>query len=220
MPLTLFYCFDAWCGWCYGFSPVVQKIAKRYADKIAFEALSGGMILPDTPTPVSASAGYILNAYPEVEARTEVRFGEDYLWHLRNPDLSDWFPHSEKSAIALSVFKEFYPSLQAEFVADLQHALFAEGRDLTDDEAYRHLLEKYGINHDAFYEKLHAEAFRDAAHQEFAMCRQLQVTGFPTLFLQVSDLKFYLIARGYATEEQLVEIIDRLINEFDQVASK
>lgn len=218
MALTLFYCFDAWCGWCYGFSPVVQKIAKRYADKIAFEALSGGMILPDTPTPVSASAGYILNAYPEVEARTGVRFGEDYLWHLRNPDLSDWFPHSEKSAIALSVFKEFYPSMQAEFVADLQHALFVEGRDLTDDEAYRHLLEKYGINHVAFYEKLHAEAFRDAAHQEFAMCKQLQVTGFPTLFLQVSDLKFYLIARGYASEEQLIEIIDRLINEFDQVA--
>ncbi|MBM3439268.1 MAG: DsbA family protein [Bacteroidetes bacterium] len=218
MALTLFYCFDAWCGWCYGFSPVVQKIAKRYADKIAFEALSGGMILPDTPTPLSASAGYILNAYPEVEARTGVRFSEDYLWHLRNPDLSDWFPHSEKSAIALSVFKEFYPSLQAEFVADLQHALFVEGRDLTDDEAYRHLLEKYGINHVAFYEKLHAEAFRDAAHQEFAMCKQLQVTGFPTLFLQVSDLRFYLIARGYATEEQLIEIIDRLINEFDQVA--
>ncbi len=218
MALTLFYCFDAWCGWCYGFSPVVQKIAKRYADKIAFEALSGGMILPDAPTPVSASAGYILKAYPEVESRTGVRFGEDYLWHLRNPDLSDWFPHSEKSAIALSVFKEFYPSLQAEFVADLQHALFAEGRDLTDDEAYRHLLEKYGINHDAFYEKLHAEAFRDAAHQEFAMCRQLQVTGFPTLFLQVSDLKFYLIARGYASEEQLIEIIDRLILEFDKSA--
>ena len=218
MALTLFYCFDAWCGWCYGFSPVVQKIAKRYADKIAFEALSGGMILPDAPTHVSASAGYILKAYPEVESRTGVRFGEDYLWHLRNPDLSDWYPHSEKSAIALSVFKEFYPSLQAEFVADLQHALFAEGRDLTDDEAYRHLLEKYGINHDAFYEKLHAEAFRDAAHQEFAMCRQLQVTGFPTLFLQVSDLKFYLIARGYASEEQLIEIIDRLILEFDKSA--
>ena len=218
MALTLFYCFDAWCGWCYGFSPVVQKIAKRYADKIAFEALSGGMILPDTPTPVSASAAYILKAYPEVEAMTGVRFGEDYLWHLRNPDLSDWFPHSEKSAIALSVFKEFYPSLQAEFVADLQHALFAEGRDLTDDEAYRHLLEKYGINHVAFYEKLNAEAFRDAAHEEFAMCKQLQVTGFPTLFLQVSDLKFYLIARGYASEEQLIEIVDRLINEFDQSA--
>lgn len=218
MALTLFYCFDAWCGWCYGFSPVVQKIAKRYADKIAFEALSGGMILPDTPTPVSASAAYILKAYPEVEAMTGVRFGEDYLWHLRNPDLSDWFPHSEKSAIALSVFKEFYPSLQAEFVADLQHALFAEGRDLTDDEAYRHLLEKYGINPVAFYEKLNAEAFRDAAHEEFAMCKQLQVTGFPTLFLQVSDLKFYLIARGYASEEQLIEIIDRLINEFDQSA--
>lgn len=213
MSLSFYYCYDAWCGWCYGFSPVIQSIAKRYADSIAFEALSGGMILPEVPVHISASAGYILKAYPDVEARSGVRFGEDYLWHLRNPDLSDWFPHSEKSAIALSIFKEIYPAKQASFVADLQHALFAEGRDLTDDEAYRHLLEKYSIVPEMFYEKLHDEAYRDAAHEEFALCKQLQVTGFPTLFLQVSDTKFYMIARGYTPEEQIIESIERIRKE-------
>ncbi len=211
MANTLYYCYDAYCGWCYGFSPVIRQLATDRPD-LTIEVLSGGMILPENPVPISAMAGYILKAYPTVEELTGIRFGEDFLWHIRNPDLSDWYPNSEKSAIALCVFKEIHPDKQVFFAADLQYALNYEGRDLTDDEAYRHLLDKYGIRHDLFYERLQEEAYLEQARYEFQLCKQLKVTGFPCLFLQESDTRFVMLARGYTDKETLYQRLENALS--------
>ncbi|MBK7290845.1 MAG: DsbA family protein [Chitinophagaceae bacterium] len=213
MKPIIYYCYDAYCGWCYGFSTVIKQIAEEYKDKLSFEVLSGGMIPAENPKPISATADYINEAYHRVEELTGIKFGEDYLWHIRNPSESDWFPHSEKAAIALSIFKEIYPELQVQFAFDLQYALHYEGRDLTDDEAYRHLLEKYKIDAESFYIKLKSEEYKEKAHYEFSLCKQLQVTGFPAVLLQTGETKFYLVARGYATYEDVKARIENILNE-------
>jgi putative protein-disulfide isomerase len=212
MPVII-YCYDAYCGWCYGFSPVIKKVAEEFADKISFEVLSGGMIISDTPRHIGAMAGYIQKAYKVVEERTGIKFGEDFLWHINNPDKSDWFPNSEKPAIALCIFKEYYPELQVAFAADLQYALNYEGRDLCDDEAYRHLLEKYQLPANEFYEKLKDESYREKAQYEFALCRQLKVSGFPTVLMQVSESKFWLLARGYTDYETFTQTLENVLKE-------
>jgi putative protein-disulfide isomerase len=180
----------------------MKKIAEQFPD-LQIEVLSGGMILSEKPVPISATAGFILKAYPTVEELTGIRFGPDYLWHINHPELSDWFPHSEKPAIALCIFKEFYPERQVEFAADLQYALHFEGRDLTDDEAYRHLLEKYSIQPETFFTKLHSDEYKEQAYYEFQLCKQLKVTGYPCVLLQNSETKFTLLARGYTDLETL-----------------
>ncbi|MDQ2721256.1 MAG: DsbA family protein [Bacteroidota bacterium] len=210
---TLIYCYDAYCGWCYGFSEVIKKIYSEYKTKIEFEVLSGGMILPEDPVAIGASAKYIEQGYKRVEELTNAKFGEDYLWHIRHPDQSDWFPNSEKPAIALCVFKDYYPEQQVSFAADLQYALHFEGRDLTDDEAYRLLLDKYNIPVEEFYEKLQDEEYKAAAYYEFALCKQLNVTGFPAVFIQLSDTKFYMVAQGYTDFETLNERIQNVLRE-------
>ena len=43
-------------------------------------------------------------------------------------------------AIALCVFKDYHPENIVSVAADLHYSLNYEGRDLTDKEAYRHLL--------------------------------------------------------------------------------
>ena len=211
--MTIYYCYDAYCGWCYGFSPIIKRIAEEYKDRVAFEVLSGGMIITEKPRPIGATAGYIQQAYKVVEERTGIKFGSDYLWHINNPDDSDWFPSSEKPAIAMCIFKEYYPDRQVEFAADLQYALHYEGRDLCDDEAYRHLLEKYQIPAEDFYKSLHSEAYKEKAYYEFALCKQLQVTGFPAVLLQASESKFYLLARGFTEYEALKQRIEAVLEE-------
>jgi putative protein-disulfide isomerase len=213
MVPTIFYCYDAYCGWCYGFSPIIKKIAETYNQQLSFEVLSGGMIITEEPRPISATAGYIKEGYKRVEEYTGIKFGEDYLWHVFNPDQSDWYPSSEKPAIALCVFKEYYPNLQVSFAADLQYALHNEGRDLCDDEAYRHLLEKYNIPAEAFYSKLHSDGYKEKAYYEFALVKQLQVTGFPAVLMQADESKFYLLARGYTDYETLKTRIDNALKE-------
>ena len=215
MQPVVYYCYDAYCGWCYGFSPVIKKIAAEYKDKLSFEVLSGGMIPVENPQPIAVLAGYISEGYKRVEEMTGIKFGADYLWHIRNPDKSDWFLHSEKAAIALSIFKEVYSEQQVAFAADLQYALHFEGRDLTDDESYRHLLEKYSIDVEDFYIKLHSKEYKEKALYEFSLCKQLQVTGFPAVLLQSNETKFYLVARGYASYENVKTRIDNILKEIN-----
>ena len=209
----MYYCYDAYCGWCYGFSPVMRKIAEEYKDSIEIEVLSGGMMTGDAVLPIEKIAPYIQGAYKRVEELTGIKFGEDFLWHINNPDQSDWVMNSEKPAIALCIFKEYYPHRQLEFATDLQYALNDEGRDLDDNEAYRHLLEKYSIQPEIFYEKLMSEEYMEQAYYEFAMCKQLQVTGFPAVLLQLNESKFYLLARGYTPYEELRERIENVLKE-------
>ena len=207
----LIYCYDAYCGWCYGFSPVIKKIAADYKSVMQTDVLSGGMILPEKPVHISTSAGYILNAYKNVEELSGIKFGEDYLWHIKNSDDSDWYPNSEKPAIAMCIFKEFYPERAIEFAGDLQHALHFEGRDLTDDEAYRLIIEKYSIQPEIFYEKLKSETYKEMAYYEFSLMKQLQVTGYPCVFVQTGELKFNMVARGYTDYNTLKERIDNIL---------
>jgi len=208
MKPAIFYCYDAYCNWCYAFSPVMLQIATEFSDKVSFEVLSGGMIITETPKPISVLADYFLANCKAVAEHTGVIFGEDFLWHIKNPELSDWFPASEKPAIALCVFKEYHPDKQVAFAADLQYALQYEGRDLCDDEAYRHLLEKYAIPAEAFYKLLKDPAYKEKAYHEFDACKQLQVKGYPAVLLQVNESKFIMLASGYTTYDVLRQRID------------
>jgi putative protein-disulfide isomerase len=189
----------------------MNAVEKQYSNVLDFEVLSGGMVLPEKPTPIKQTASYIQQAYKTVEEYTGVKFGEDYLWHINNPDESDWFPDSLKPAIALCIFKEIFIDKQIEFATDLQYALHFEGRDLTDNEAYRHLLEKYNIDADDFYSKLKSETYKEKAQYEFALCKQLNVTGFPCVFIQTSESKFHLIAKGYTPLEDMQKRVESVL---------
>jgi putative protein-disulfide isomerase len=214
----IYYCYDAYCGWCYGFSKVITQIAIDYKEVFDFEVLSGGMIFEEKPRHIGAIAPFIQKAYKNVEELTGIKFGEDFLSHIFHADESDWYPESTLPAIALCIFKEYFPDKAVSIASDLQYALNYEGRDLTDKEAYRHLVQKYGIPEDEFYTKLQSEEYKEKAYYEFALVKQLQVTGFPCVLMQVSDSKFYLLAQGYTDYETLKQRIENVMQEL-QAAS-
>ena len=210
---TIYYCYDPYCGWCYGFSPVIKKVFEEYKNSIAFDVLSGGMIMPEEPVHFAPMAKYIQGAYKRVEELTGVKFGEDFLWHVFHPEETDWHPDSIKAAIALCIFKDYFPDDAISFATDLQYAMNYEGRDLTDDEAYRHLLSKYNIPEADFYAKLKSEEYLEKAYYDIALVKQLKVTGFPCVLMQVTDSKFYLLAQGYTDYETLRARIEKVLAE-------
>jgi putative protein-disulfide isomerase len=208
---NLIYCYDAYCGWSYGFSPVIRRLANEYEKGFFFEVLSGGLIISEEPRPISVIAGHIREAYKTVEKYTGVKFGKDYLWHIFNPDKSDWFPSSEKPAIALCILKEYCPDRQVEFASSLSYALHYEGRDLCDDEAYRSLLKNYPVPQQEFYQKLHSGTYKEKAYFEFSLVKQLQVSGFPAVLLQENESKFHVLAKGHTNFETLAERMESVL---------
>ncbi len=213
MKPAIIYCYDAYCGWCYGFSTVIKKIATAYKDQLDVEVLSGGMMIGDYVMPIEKVAPFIQDEYKKVEELAGVKYGDDFLWHINNPDKSDWVMNSEKPAIALCILKEYYPERQLEFAIDLENALKYQGRDLDDDEAYRHLLDKYNIQPEAFYIKLKSDEYKEMAHYEFALMKQLQVNGYPTVFIQTGESKFVMVARGFTDFDTLKQRIDNVLRD-------
>jgi len=213
MNPILIYCYDAYCGWCYGFSPVMKQIAVDFKDQLDIEVLSGGMMIGDNKMPIEKIGPYIQSAYKRVEQLTGVQFGEDFLWHTANPDKSDWVMNSEKPAIALCIFKDYSPEQQLDFASDLQYALNYEGRDLDDDEAYRHLVAKYNLPEAEFYTKLKSDDYKEKAYYEFALCKQLSVDSFPQVLLQFDETRFYLLAKGFTDYNELKERIEKVMEE-------
>ena len=208
--VEVIYVYDALCGWCYGFSGVITKIYEEYKNDFSFEVISGGMILGDREGPISGSAALIRSHLPHVEDTAGVKFGDGFLAVLED---GTQFQSSEKPSIALAVFKSFLPEQAILFAADLQEAKYNSGADLCLDETYTKLIAKYNINGADFLEKLHSEEFKQAAYYEFALAKQLQVTGYPAAFIKVDDRNFHMIAKGFANYDTIKLRIENVLSQ-------
>ncbi len=208
---TIIYIYDAICGWCYGFSPVMKTIYEKYKDKFDFQVLSGGMILGDRVAPIAQMRDVIKNSYKRVEETAGVKFGDKFINEA--VEEGTMIMSSEKPSIALSVFKTYFPQKAVLFASDLQFALNYDGLDLNDDNTYKSIIKKYKIPEGEFIGKLNDEEFRQLAYYDVALSRQLQVTGYPAAFIKTPDMEFFMIAKGYANLETMELRIQNVIKE-------
>ncbi|SFE10338.1 putative protein-disulfide isomerase [Chitinophaga sp. CF118] len=204
--MKLIYIYDPICGWCYGFTPVIQQLQQQFSKEITFEILSGGMMLNANRRPASAMYTYIQDAHKRVEETTGIAFGPAFLnEYLHTDDIMD----SEKPSIALTVFKQYQPENAISFAHDMQVALNYDGKSLNDDQTYIELVQKYQLPEQEFLNKMKEEENRYATHEEFNMIQQWGITGFPAAILDNGE-QLYLIARGYTPLERILEAITEI----------
>lgn len=201
MKPSFIYIYDALCGWCYGFSPVIKNLYLKYRDEFDFQVISGGMILGDRVGPISQMAPLIKSSYKRVEETTGVKFGDKFIYEVLEE--GTMLLSSEKPCIALSVFKSYLPDQAVLFAHDLQKALNFYGLDLNEDETYKSLIQTYNLSVEEFISKLNNEEYRQLAYYDVALARQLQVTGYPAAFIKTGELQFHMIAKGYADQETM-----------------
>lgn len=199
-PLVLYF-YDAMCGWCYGFSPVISKAADIFENDFDFVAVSGGMIAGENIQPLSNLSDFIKKAYPGVEKTTGIKFGEPYLKLL---DEGSYLANSIKPSIAMTVFKSFLPFKSVGFAGELLHAHMGEGRDLNSREIYLELIEKYNIDADLFLQRLNEEEFQKRTATEFEEVKKAGINGFPAVAVQYKE-EYFLIGRGYMNYEELAK---------------
>ena len=206
---TIVYVYDALCGWCYGFSPVIQRIYEEYQDRFAFEVISGGMITGERIGPIGEVAPYIAWAYKEVEEKCGVKFGEAFLKDILEEGSAVFT--SIPPGIAMAVFKTYRPEQAVAFAAALQRAIYADGIVPTDLAAYGPYAAAFGIDETEFVEKMKEVRFRAAAEKEFQTATQIGVSGFPTAFFY-DGKQWHLLARGYAPYMQVRRKIDAVLS--------
>lgn len=204
--LKLIYIYDALCGWCYGFSPVMSAFAEKHKADIDIQVVSGGMIRGDRVGPIGEVAAYIKDAYKTVEDSTGVQFGKAFLEDILEEGSTIFT--SIPSSIALAVFKTLKPALSLDFAADLQKAIYQDGIAPQDIEAYANRAANYGIDATQFKEMMQQDTFLTMAEEDFTLTQQMGVNGFPTIILHNGD-KAVMMARGYLPLERLESNYDQ-----------
>ncbi|HET8858861.1 DsbA family protein [Marivirga sp.] len=203
----LLYFYDPLCGWCFGFSPVIKDLEKKFQEQIDFEAISGGMVLGERVKPLSEMKDYLKEAMPRLEEMTGVKFGKPYLEILEEGSL---MLNSELPCIAMTVYKSMTQKSNIEFASALQSTLYEKGLSLNEIDNYKKLVESFDLPWEVFKNKLEDSAYKEKTYQEFQMSQQMGIGGFPSVVLSIGS-QGYLIARGYRPKAELKSVIEEIL---------
>lgn len=202
----LVYYYDALCGWCYGFSPVMQKVKQAYGALLHIEVVSGGLFLNGRVGLVNDVAPHIkAGAYKSVEARTGVKFGAVFLKDVfgEGKMVLDSLP----PAIALCIIKEKFPEKELEFAELLLDAVYFDGMNPVNLEEYTVYVEKMGLDKAVFFTEMNNPKYRALAEKEFEKFTASPFTGMPTLVLETEE-KHEVLASGFSDFENIKSQLD------------
>jgi len=206
---TLLYVQDTLCGWCFGFSPVMQALAEAFEGQLDVHVLSGGLSVGERAVPIGQAAAYIREALGHVEAETGVQFGTGFQELLT---AGRYRYDSTPPAVALALARAQAPDQALAYAHGLHQLLFVEGRNLNQSRAYEALNRAHGVDHAVFAQRFAAPEAVALAEQDYQLAQRLGATGFPVLILSAQD-ELYLLCRGYVPFDSLHEGVTRLLAE-------
>lgn len=208
--MKIIYVYDALCGWCYGFSGVINQFQLKYKEQLKFDVISGGMITGGRIGHIGEVAPYISHAYKDVENRTGVKFGDAFLNGILKDGTAIFT--SIPPAIALSVFKNLKPDESIQFASALQTAIYYDGIEPENLLAYSFLAQKFGLDQQQFLAAMEEPSSLNMAVSDFQFSKQLGATGFPCVFA-LFEGTYYKLSNGYVPFEVLE-------NNFNSIQSK
>lgn len=204
MKPTLFYVSDAYCCWCYGFSPVVNRIAGEYQDSIDIEVHNGRMVGMNATT--ASFFRFVpdpLAIHRRVAAYSGQSFGDKYLHHISVHQKSSLRMDSEVPARAMLVIEHCKPGSKLRAMSLIQQAYYVEAMDLVDYSSYRPVCEELEVSFADFVKRMNSAEAKDMVLREQLMVASLGVCAFPALVLHTSEGRRYDIARGFMKYAQV-----------------
>ncbi|MBX7093806.1 MAG: DsbA family protein [Flavobacteriales bacterium] len=200
----IYYLFDPLCGWCYAFSPVINRLYNDYNSTADFKVISGGMVLGEMVRPIGKISEYILNTIPRLEELSGQKMGDPYKQMLKEGTA---VYGSERPSIAIEVVKYLNPEISFSFVKDMQHQHFYEGKIMEHDDFYLPLLAKYQLPEKAFFDRLNSFEFKTSTYDGFRFSNELGIRGFPSVVGKKND-QYYLLSNGFRDYDSMKNNVD------------
>lgn len=127
--------WDAYCGWCYGFSNSLQAFNENHHE-LPLKVLSGGLFVGDRKQPIGAYP-HIPEANKRISQLTGAEFGTSYETLLEEGTFVLDFEAAAKGFTAL----RFLAPERAYYLASsMQRAFYYEGKSLSDQQLTEKLL--------------------------------------------------------------------------------
>lgn len=197
----VWYFADPMCSWCWGFSPVVQRLKENYGTALKFALVLGGL-RPYTREPIDERLREeILHHWQEVHKMTGQEFSFDGA-----------LPHgfvydTEPASRAVVAVGELSPAVTFDYFKAVQQAFYVQQKDVTQEAVLLGLAKTFAVDEQRFAQVFQADHIKQKTQAHFHKSRQFGVRGFPSMVLQTQQ-QYYLLNNGYRPYEQLQQELD------------
>ena len=203
-PKTLIYVMDPMCSWCWGFSPVLEKLMRQYQERISFQLMVGGLRPGNTERFDDSRRGYILQHWHAVQERTGQPFNFNF-------QMGPTFTYdTEPASRAIVVVRQLSPGQEWTLLKEIQAAFYVNNVDVTKLEVLEDLVVKLGMDLPLFRQGFQDSQTRQAVWEEFGQAREMGVSGFPALLGQQGQVVSTFIY-GYQDAATLCPLIDEFL---------
>jgi putative protein-disulfide isomerase len=202
MSSRLLYIADPMCSWCWGFSPVMDKVRDHFGQELPIRLLMGGL-RPGTEEPMT------LGKKMEIRDHWEhVQQASDQPFDFAFFDREEFIYDTEPASRAVVVVRRLEPDRVFDYFKSVQEAFYARNRDVTDPEVLAVIAVELGLDTEAFTAEFRTGQTITETWRDFETSRRLGVTGFPTLLAGSEDGGYEVITAGYRKWEAVKEAIE------------
>ncbi|WP_026440227.1 DsbA family protein [Acidocella facilis] len=195
----LVYFADPMCSWCWGFSPVIEAITRRFGDALPVRLVLGGLRPGNINAMTESDRAEIRAHWEHVGEASGQPF--DFSFFEREGFVYDTEPASR----AVVVFRQQGMTSGLAALARIQRAFYAENRDVTAAEVLTDLAMELGMDEFGFKTPFNDAAVAAETMQDFALAQQAGIRGFPTLIAGTGDQSGYaLVTNGFQRADRLI----------------
>lgn len=196
MDKELIYIADPMCSWCWGFSPVIDRVADLIRGKATLRVLPGGL-RTDTQMPLSEhEVAYVMGEWRKIAEKTGQPFD------FEQPLDSTYVYNTGPSCRALSLMNRERPACGLDYLRSLQQAFYVGRRDLKDPQVLADYAQSYGVARAQFLERFDQPATLDAMDADIHFVRQCGIEGFPAVLMRTGP-RIQKLTIGYQPYEVL-----------------
>jgi putative protein-disulfide isomerase len=208
--MKLIFVGDPMCSWCYGFGKEMTTIVETMPD-VEVQVVLGGLAAGSTQVLDDAGKQFRLTHWARVEQMSGVQFNREALLARKN-----FVYDTEPVCRAVVTARLIEPSANLlKVFGAFQRAFYVDGLDTTNGEVLAGIgasaLQAAGFDVDAqaFLAVWVSEEAIKATRADFTLTRELGVSGFPSLFVEL-DGKIGRLSSGYATAASVQQTLTRL----------
>jgi putative protein-disulfide isomerase len=199
--MNLIYVGDAMCSWCYGFVKPLDALLADPQDAAPLQlALVMGGLRPFTTEPITAArADELAGHWHRVAEASGQPFTPAPHTAMHQPG---FIYDTEPASRATVTVRSLRPQHVWRYFKAVQHAFYAEGRNVTEPGVLGDIAEQLGLPRAEFGRAFASQEMRDATLQDFQQSQAWGVRGFPTLVAEHGD-HLHLVGSGYMPIETL-----------------